>query len=111
MQRRKGHNFERTIVNIFKAFGLEAKRNLQYQEGHSSSDVIIKFKDNVLLIECKCRQKVNIKQAYAQVLETVIRENEIPCAITKEDREDVLITLSLNDLFRLLGLEPVKKVD
>lgn len=111
MQRRKGHNFERTIVNVFKDFGLEAKRNLQYQEGHSASDVIIKLKEYILLIECKCRRKVNIKQAYQQVLDTVMRENEIPCAVTKEDREDVLVTLSLNDFFKILGLEPNKNVE
>jgi hypothetical protein len=57
MQRRKGANFEREIVNAALAFGLEARRTApnQTQDGSESfGDVTIQS----LKIECKHHKKI-----------------------------------------------------
>jgi hypothetical protein len=90
--RRKGHDFERLLVNIFKTIGPEAKRGLQGRGGGEAADVI----NTPFHVEAKRGRRPNILAAYEQA----VRDNQglIPVAVTKADNGRILATLALDDL-------------
>lgn len=47
--RRKGHDFERYVANLFKQIDETAKRNLEYQEGSYDIETKLRF-----TVQCKC---------------------------------------------------------
>ena len=54
--RRKGHDFEREVVNVAKSHGFEAERGLQYRGGEEAPDVSVETLHGPLWIECKVRK-------------------------------------------------------
>lgn len=95
MQRIKGHNFERQIVNLLKPFFPNCMRQLEYQEGLG---VDIKNTDE-FAIQCKIGKSFNIEKA---LNEASVEKNKIPLAITKRDRSDILVTMKFEDFTTLL---------
>ena len=65
--RRKGHNWERKIVRMFKARGYNAKRNLtETREGTSGDVLVYRGETLILAIEAKCTNNPNIWHALRQ---------------------------------------------
>lgn len=96
-QRRKGHNFEREVARIMRRWFPEAKRGYQTRGGgKEQADVI----NTPYHIECKVGKKPNIKAAYQQACEDT--QGEPPVAITKWDREEPLVTMSLGLFLNML---------
>jgi len=87
--RRKGHNFEREVAIMLRPYFPNAKRQLEYQEGLGYD---IQGVDN-LSIQCKKGSSFKIEKA----LEQAIVKNKIPIAITKRDREDVVVSMYWKD--------------
>jgi hypothetical protein len=87
--RRKGHNFERDVANMLKPYFPNAKRQLEYQEGLGYD---IQGTDN-LSIQCKVGKSFKIEKALAEA----IRDDFIPIAITKRDREDIVVSMYWKD--------------
>jgi len=87
--RTKGHNFEREVVNLFKAYFPKAKRNLEYQEG-MGYDI-----ENVgnLSIQCKVGKSFKVEDA----LQEAVRPKHIPLAVTKRDRKEIVVSLYWKD--------------
>jgi len=103
--RTKGHQYERDLANLFKDRyrWKEAKRGWQYSNGRKEPDVIIPY----LYVEAKRQKKTYPKKALEQAmndlkeLQKIVKEDKIPVAITKEDRQDALITLRLDDFLTI----------
>jgi hypothetical protein len=101
--RRKGHNFEREIANLLKTYFPNAKRQLEYQEGLGYD---IQGTDD-LSIQCKVGKSFKIEKALAEA----VRPKFIPMAITKRDRENIVVSMYWDDFeyFLIAFLDTRKK--
>jgi len=94
LSRTKGHNFERLVANLLKPYFPDAKRQLEYQEGlgrdlQGTGD---------FSIQCKVGKSFKIEKALAEAIE----KKKIPLAITKRDREDIVVSMYWKDFEFLL---------
>jgi hypothetical protein len=101
--RRKGHNFEREIAKLLRQYYPNAKRQLEYQEGVGFD--IAETGD--LSVQCKVGKSFKIEKA----LKEAVRDNKIPLAITKKDREDIVVSMYWKDFefFLVCYLDSKKK--
>lgn len=98
--RQKGAQFERELVHEFrKVFpGEDVKRGLQYRSGVECPDV----ECPLLWIEAKRMARPNIRAAYKQAADAC-PAGRWPIAITKANRDETLVTMSLEDFKEMLG--------
>lgn len=107
MSRRKGANHEREIVNILKACGHSAARNLdQVRDGGGD----IPFGD--WLIECKRRASIAVYEWWGQVTAACLScppafrggENPFPkpLLVIRADNQENLAVLRLTDFLELI---------
>jgi hypothetical protein len=101
--RRKGHNFEREIAKLLRQYYPNAKRQLEYQDGVGFD--IAETGD--LSVQCKVGKSFKIEKA----LKEAVRDNKIPLAITKKDREDIVVSMYWKDFefFLVCYLDSKKK--
>ena len=101
--RRKGHNFEREVARMLRIYFPNAKRQLEYQEGLGFD--IAETGD--LSIQCKVGKSFKIEKA----LKEAERNDKIAMAITKRDREDIVVSLYWKDFeyFLVSYLDSKKK--
>ena len=99
--RRKGHDFERTLVQQFaKVFGEDkVRRGFQYRDGSDAPDV----ETPVFWVEAKRGQRTHAKGALAQAREASVGKGLWPIAVCKDDREPATVTLALDDFLDLVG--------
>lgn len=100
--RLKGAAFERKLAKyITDNTSLEAKRGIgQTRSGGAEvSDVDIP----IFHIEAKRHKRCNIKAALKQAIEDANINGKIPVAITKDDREEILCTMRLDDWIHLFN--------
>lgn len=92
----KGAAFERKLAKYFTDnTKMEAKRGIgQSRRGGSEiSDVDMP----IIHVEAKRHKRCNIKAALRQAIEDATINKKIPVAITKDDREEILCTMLLDD--------------
>jgi len=92
----KGATFERQLAKYFTDNTcLEAKRGIgQTRSGGSEvSDVDME----IIHVEAKRHKRCNIKAALRQAIADANVNGKIPVAITKDDREDILCTMRLDE--------------
>ena len=101
--RRKGHNFEREVANLLKIYFPDAKRQLEYQEGlgydiQNTGD---------LSIQCKVGKSFRIEKA----LKEAIQPKKVAVAVTKKDREYIIVSMYWKDFeyFLIAYLRDKKK--
>lgn len=87
--RRKGHGFEREVAIMLRPYYPDAKRQLEYQEGlgydlQGTGD---------LSIQCKVGKSFKIENALSEA----VRDDKIAVAITKRDREDIVVSMYWKD--------------
>ena len=100
--RTKGHNFEREVARMLRAYYPNAKRQLEYQEGVGFD--ITETGD--LSVQCKVGNSFKIEKA----LKEAEREDKIAVAITKRDREDIVVSMYWKDFeFFLVSYLDTKK--
>jgi len=101
--RTKGHNFEREVANLLKVYFPNAKRQLEYQEG-LGYDIA---NTDELSIQCKVGKSFKIEKALAEA----VRPKFIPVAITKRDRENIVVSMYWKDFeyFLISYLDSKKK--
>jgi len=95
--RLKGANFERELAKIFNAkfTDINAKRGLGQTRG--GGEEIADVEMDHVHIEAKRHKRCNIKAAMRQATEDCKTKNKLPVAITKDDREPILVTMHLED--------------
>lgn len=96
--REKGAQFERELVRRFREAmpGAEVKRGLQSRTGQEVPDVAAAS----FWIEAKRMKQCNIRAAYRQASGDAAK-GWIPVAVTRDDRSEALVTLSLEDFLEL----------
>ena len=100
--RTKGHNFEREVARMLRAYYPNAKRQLEYQEGVGFD--ITETGD--LSVQCKVGNSFKIEKA----LKEAVREDKIAVAITKRDREQIVVSMYWKDFeFFLVSYLDTKK--
>lgn len=87
--RRKGHSFERQVAMLLREFYPQAIRNLEYQVG-TGYDI-----ENTgdLSIQCKVGKSFKIENA----LKEAVRKDKKAVAVTKRDREDIVVSMYWED--------------
>lgn len=94
--RRKGHNFEREVAILFREFYPEAIRNLEYQEGEGV-DIA---NTGEFSIQCKVGKSFRIEKALAEA----VKENKKSVAITKKDRQKIVVSMYWDDFKEVLNI-------
>jgi Holliday junction resolvase len=99
MQRNKGHQFERDIVNALKNMGYDAARNLN-QTRDSGGDINLAR----WLIECK--RYATIGRVYGWLDQAIEAASGIqkPIVIAKADREEEIVIMRLSDFWELMNV-------
>ena len=93
----KGHAFERAVAKIFREiYGEEVRRGYQTRSGAEAPDV----DGTPFWIECKRGKRTNPKAALRQALEA--KDERPPIAICKDDRQDIVVMLLLDDFLDIL---------
>ena len=96
--RRKGAEGERELAKILLSRGYEdARRGQQFKGGGDSPDVIGL---PGIHIECKRVERLDLTAAYEQSFRDAA-DGEIPAVFHRKNREPWMVTVSLEDFFKL----------
>lgn len=96
-QRRKGHDWEREVANLFRDAGFAARRGLQQpRDGSEVPDVEVEG----FWIECKRGRRTSPQAALRQAI-AAVPDGRIPVAVCKDDRAEPTVTLLLKDFLTL----------
>jgi len=99
--RRKGHNFEREVVNVFKPLFPDTQRCYQFTNGKLMEVYEPDVKSGKLAIECKRMKKANIKAALKQAeLACSDQNGYLPASVCKDDFERPIISMYLPDFIK-----------
>ena len=100
----KGASFERSLANLLsKETSYEFKSGLgKTRCGATERPDVYSEELPMLHIEAKRHKKVIIKRALQQAIEDA-RPGALPIAITKDDREDTLVTMRFDDWLPFLN--------
>lgn len=105
-QREKGKRWEREVARLYRESVGAGKRTGWHQShGLEVADVSVPLQvGNWVGVwnECKHGKKVNMRAALAQALQ-VCPANQLPIAVCKDDREDPVVVLRLEDWLKLLS--------
>jgi len=96
MQRDKGHNFERDIVNWLKDWGFEASRNLT-QTRDSGGDISLPR----WLFECKRYAKIAV-YTWLRQAEIAAKPEQIPVVVAKADRQEPIVIMRFDKFLELM---------
>jgi hypothetical protein len=98
--RRKGHAFERAVAaRLAEVFGEDVvRRGIQYRAGEDAPDVVCP----AFWIECKRGQATNPRAALRQARADAKGSDRWPVAVTKNDREDIHVTMMFDDFVALV---------
>lgn len=95
--RAKGARFERQLAKVFREHGYEARRGQQYCGANGDADVVgLPF----IHVECKAVERLNIFDAMAQSVRDA-KDGEIPIVCHKKNYTDWLVTMRIEDWFKL----------
>ena len=97
MQRTKGHQFERDIVNLLKEKGYPAARNLT-QTRDSGGDINLPR----WLIECKRYAKIGRVYEWLEQAIKAASGIQKPIVIAKADREEEIVIMRLTDFMEVM---------
>jgi Holliday junction resolvase len=101
-QRDKGAGFERDIVNMLKAHGYEAGRNLsQTRDGGGDIDL------PRWMLECKRYAKIAVYTWLKQAIKAA-KPGQVPVVIARADKEEAIAILRLTDFMELMNAKEVK---
>ena len=105
--RNKGAAFEREVAKILSdATGVEWKRGLGQTRGGGSERADVYTEDlvgSLFHVECKNQKICNIKGAMKQALGDIKGTNKVPVVITKDTRQETLVTMRLEDWLPLFN--------
>lgn len=103
--RQKGFQFERDLAKMLtERLSIPFKRGLG-QTRNGGAEVCDVYSEEIpwLHIEAKRQKKCNIKAALKQAIEDIGEQKKFPVAITKDDHEDILVTMKLGDWMELFS--------
>lgn len=95
--RQKGASGERSLSNKLKEYGFNTRRGQQYSGANGDADVV---GIPGIHIECKRVERLNIHEAMHQS-ERDARDGEVPVVMHRKNREEWLVTMTLDHWVRL----------
>lgn len=95
--RQKGARYERELAAAFRAQGFDARRGQQYCGANGDADVVGL---PGIHVEAKRVEKLNLYDAMAQAKRDA-RPGEVPAVFHRRNNSETLVTMTLNDWFRL----------
>lgn len=95
--RQKGARGERELSHILQSHGYDTRRGQQYCGANGDADVV--GLPNIH-IECKRVEKLNLYAAIKQAQHDA-RPHEFPTVFHRKDREQWLVTMTLDDWLEL----------
>lgn len=97
--RLKGANFERQLAKkLTDATNIEFKRGLgQTRRGGAEVADVVCDALPMIHIEAKRQKRCNIKAAMFQAVDDIGATGKIPIVITKDDHQDILVTMKFED--------------
>ena len=100
LSRRKGARFERELVHRFREVmpDAEVRRGLQWRGGEEVPDVDCP----VFWLESKRGKRPNVRAALRQATDAAPK-GRIPLAVTRDDRSEAFVALSLDGFLELLA--------
>ena len=100
LSRRKGAQYERALVHLFREAmpGAEVRRGLQCRGGEEVADIDCP----VFWPELKRGKKPNVRAALRQASEAAPK-GRVPLAVIRDDRAEAFVALSLEDFLELVG--------
>jgi len=99
MSKNKGKVGERELAaELRRLFGIDARRGVQYQGGKDSPDVIT---DLPIHCEVKRTERLSLYPAMRQAVSDA-GANKVPVVFHRQNREDWLAIIRLNDLPELI---------
>lgn len=99
MQRNKGHQFERDIVNLLKEKGYPAARNLT-QTRDSGGDINLPR----WLIECKRYAKIGRVYEWLEQAITSASGSQKPIVVARADNEEAIVIMRLTDFMEVMNV-------
>ena len=99
MQRTKGHQFERDIVNLLKEKGYPAARNLT-QTRDSGGDINLPR----WLIECKRYAKIGRVYEWLEQAITSASGSQKPIVVARADNEEAIVIMRLTDFMEVMNV-------
>ncbi len=100
--KRKGNRAERELVELLGRYGVEAHRNDQrYIGGADNPDLSCTMNGLPIHIEAKRTERLALHAAVQQAIRDA-NGHALPVVMHRRSREPWLVTLSLDDLMRLL---------
>jgi Holliday junction resolvase len=97
--RNKGARFERTVAEILREYGYEARRGQQYCGANGDPDVISDFP---LQLECKAVERLDLYGAFTQAISDAKVTDKTPAVVHKKNHSEPLITMRFHDLLNLI---------
>jgi len=82
--RRKGHDWERSVAEMFRQIGIRCERNLEFQTGHLNRDLAMPHFNTQL----KCYERLGmpvIREGWGQAVAGVDAEHPVALLIVKEN--------------------------
>ena len=95
--RQKGARFERDIARLFREWGYDTHRGVQYCGANGDADVIGLPKVH---LELKAQEKMSLYD-WMEQSERDSRDGEIPVVIHKKNYKETLVTMRLTDWFEM----------
>jgi len=98
--REKGKVAERHLASLIRDYGFpKVRRSQQYCGGSDESADLVGLPN--IHIECKRVEKLNIHRAIDQAIRDNGDRDDIPCVFHRKNRERWLVTMTIEDFFRL----------
>ena len=99
LSRRKGADWERALVHLFREAmpGADVRRGLQCRGGEEVPDVDCP----VFWVEGKRGKRPNVRGALRQATDAAPK-GRIPLAVIRDDRAEAFVALSLDDFLELV---------
>lgn len=99
--KRKGSAGERELASVLREHGYaNAKRGQQYCGYNGDADIVDAIPG--IHIECKRVERLNLEAAFDQSVRDA-KAGEIPVVMHRRNRRPWMITIRLEDFFRLTG--------
>lgn len=109
----KGRKGEEELCQFLSDYGISARRNCQHirKGGRCNPDVTAGGALSQLHVETKAVEKLNVYRAYRQAHRDADGSGLYPCVVHRRSCEQWMVTLSLNDLIKILNNTEVNPND
>lgn len=97
----KGKAWEQEVVRLFRTVSIELRRNGHLQRRKGGSSECPDLENDEWAIECGRGKQVNLRAKLQQAIASK-KPLQKAAAVTKDDRKEALITMTLQDFLSLM---------